>query len=247
MNCSISLSSISLSSIPLSLTTRLLHWSVALLMIGLTLLGYLMVKFEIWDLYALHKSLGVIALVLILPRAIIRLGKGWPTPVRQYPVYEALAAKAIHWGLLVSTLLIPVSGLCYSGAAGRGVALFGWFIIPMNPDINDPANVIPYSESIRDIAHAVHVYLPYIMLVLLLPLMYVGGYWTMAMGAPTHRPEADGDVQQFRHYEQAEQDRDGMAAQHARERAAQRMRQAKAEQPEAPEQRRQQILRDGGE
>ncbi len=30
------------SSIPLSLTTRLLHWSVALLMIGLTLLGYLM-------------------------------------------------------------------------------------------------------------------------------------------------------------------------------------------------------------
>ncbi|MDQ1882596.1 hypothetical protein RA180_01145 [Aeromonas salmonicida] len=40
-------SSIPLSSIPLSLTTRLLHWSVALLMIGLTLLGYLMVKFEI--------------------------------------------------------------------------------------------------------------------------------------------------------------------------------------------------------
>ncbi|MDR6993552.1 cytochrome b561 [Aeromonas salmonicida] len=120
MNCSIPL-----SSIPLSLTTRLLHWSVALLMIGLTLLGYLMVKFEIWDLYALHKSLGVIALVLILPRAIIRLGKGWPTPVRQYPAYEALAAKAIHWELLVSTLLIPVSGLCYSGAAGRGVALFG--------------------------------------------------------------------------------------------------------------------------
>lgn len=34
-------------STPLSLTTRLLHWSVALLMIGLTLLGYLMVKFEI--------------------------------------------------------------------------------------------------------------------------------------------------------------------------------------------------------
>ncbi|HAT05661.1 MAG TPA: cytochrome B, partial [Aeromonas salmonicida] len=64
-------------STPLSLTTRLLHWSVALLMIGLTLLGYLMVKFEIWDLYALHKSLGVIALILILPRAIIRLGKGW--------------------------------------------------------------------------------------------------------------------------------------------------------------------------
>lgn len=60
----------------LSLTTRLLHWSVALLMIGLTLVGYLMVKFEIWDLYALHKSLGVIALILILPRAILRLVRG---------------------------------------------------------------------------------------------------------------------------------------------------------------------------
>nr|WP_239413471.1 hypothetical protein [Aeromonas salmonicida] len=47
-------------------------------MIGLTLLGYLMVKFEIWDLYALHKSLGVIALVLILPRAIIRFGALFP-------------------------------------------------------------------------------------------------------------------------------------------------------------------------
>ncbi|MGL6599396.1 cytochrome b [Aeromonas veronii] len=60
----------------LSLTTRLLHWSVASLMIGLTLVGYLMVKFEIWDLYALHKSLGVIALILILPRAILCLVKG---------------------------------------------------------------------------------------------------------------------------------------------------------------------------
>ncbi|MGL4507067.1 MAG: cytochrome b, partial [Aeromonas sobria] len=44
----------------------------------------------------------------------------------------------------------------------------GWFIIPMNPDLNDPDNVIPYSESIRDIAHTLHVYLPYIMLALLL-------------------------------------------------------------------------------
>ncbi|MFQ1896721.1 cytochrome b [Aeromonas veronii] len=152
----------------LSLTTRLLHWSVALLMIGLTLVGYLMVKFEIWDLYTLHKSLGVIALILILPRAILRLVRGWPEPVRQYPVYEALAARAIHWGLLISTLLIPVSGLCYSAAAGRGVAIFGWSIIPMNPDIHDPANVIPLSESVRDIAHTVHIYLPYIMLAFLL-------------------------------------------------------------------------------
>lgn len=60
----------------LSLTTRLLHWSVALLMIGLTLVGYLMVKFEIWDLYALHKSLGVIALILILPAPFSALLKG---------------------------------------------------------------------------------------------------------------------------------------------------------------------------
>ncbi|EKP0295739.1 cytochrome b [Aeromonas veronii] len=152
----------------LSLTTRLLHWSVALLMIGLTLVGYLMVKFEIWDLYALHKSLGVIALILILPRAILRLVRGWPEPVRQYSVYEALAARAIHWGLLISTLLIPVSGLCYSAAAGRGVAIFGRSIIPMNPDIHDPANVIPFSESVRDIAHTAHIYLPYIMLAFLL-------------------------------------------------------------------------------
>lgn len=152
----------------LSLTTSLLHWSVALLMIGLTLVGYLMVKFEIWDLYALHKSLGVIALLLSLPRAILRLVKGWPEPVRQYPVYEALAVRAIHWGLLISTLLIPVSGLCYSAAAGRGVAIFGWSIIPMNPDIHDPANVIPFSESVRDIAHTVHIYLPYVMLAFLL-------------------------------------------------------------------------------
>ncbi|WP_253852725.1 cytochrome b [Aeromonas sp. CA23] len=153
---------------PLSLLTRFLHWSVALLMIGLTLLGYLMVKLEIWALYPLHKSLGVVALLLVVPRAIVRLGKGWPAPVRQYPRYEAMTAKMIHWGLLISTLLIPVSGICYSGAAGRGVTLFGWFIIPMNPDSNDPENVIPYSESLSDITHSAHVYLPYIMLAFVL-------------------------------------------------------------------------------
>ncbi|MGY3953824.1 cytochrome b, partial [Aeromonas salmonicida] len=77
----------------------------------------------------------------------------------------------VTWGWGNHDLLADLgnnAGLCYSGAAGRGVALFGWFIIPMNPDINDPANVIPYSESIRDIAHTVHVYLPYIMLAMLL-------------------------------------------------------------------------------
>jgi len=155
------------SASSLSVTTRVLHWSVALLMIGLTLLGYLMVKLELWDLYSLHKSLGVIALLLVIPRAFFRLKKGWPTPVRQYLRYEALGAKFIHWGLLLSTLLIPISGVCYSGAAGRGVALFGWFIIPMNPDLNDPESVIPYSELVRDIAHTVHVYMPYIMLAFL--------------------------------------------------------------------------------
>ncbi|MGL5537941.1 MAG: cytochrome b, partial [Aeromonas veronii] len=48
------------------------------------------------------------------------------------------------------------------------VAIFGWSIIPMNQDIHDPANVIPFSESFRDIAHTVHIYLPYIMLAFLL-------------------------------------------------------------------------------
>ncbi|WP_242798458.1 cytochrome b [Aeromonas hydrophila] len=155
-------------TLPLGSLKILLHWLVALLMIGLTLLGYLMVKFEVWDLYSLHKSMGVIALLIVVPRIIIRLGNRGIVSVRQYSRNEVLAAKMIHLGLLVSTLVIPVSGMLYSGAAGRGVAILGLSIIPMNLDGNDPANVVPYSEALRSAAHAIHIYMPYIMLAFLL-------------------------------------------------------------------------------
>ena len=59
----------------------------------------------------------------------------------------------------------------------------------------------------------------------------------------THGPHAHPDGQQFGYHECAEQRRDRVTAPNPCQRFAQRMRQAKAQQPEAPQDGGQQVLR----
>ena len=133
-----------------------LHWIVAVFIIGMVALGIYMDEFEVGRLYPIHKSLGVIAFVVIVPRVIWRAMNGWPQPVSQYKVWEQRLSKVVHWLLLIGMVLFPVSGMLMSGLGGHGVPLFGLELVPMNPDPANPQKMLPINGDMAKLAGGVH-------------------------------------------------------------------------------------------
>lgn len=145
-------------------STRLLHWAIALLMIGLLAVGWAMATFELYALYPLHKAIGVLALLLIVPRAVMRLLQGWPQPVGRYGALAHGVALLVHWLLLAGTVLMPLSGIVMSGAGGHGVSVFGWQLIAENPDPANPGDVLPFNAAWAGLGHTVHELAGYVLM-----------------------------------------------------------------------------------
>ncbi len=140
----------------LSPITIALHWLVALSIMGLLCLGLYMTEFEQWGLYHIHKSLGILLAFVVLIRVLWRIKSGWLVPAQKYSKWEVSLAKSIHWGLIVSTVLMPVSGMLYSGASGHGFGVFGFEILHSNHSPDNPSLVIPLSEFWSDVGQRVH-------------------------------------------------------------------------------------------
>jgi cytochrome b561 len=137
--------------------TRLLHWVVALLIIGLIVLGWWMVDLTYYDRWynrslELHKELGMIVLVLAALKigwAIFDVKPGFPETIKPW---ERVAANAVHHLFYLLMLLIPVTGYVISTSAGDGISTFGWLEVPA---------IFAVGESVRDLAIELHYYLAY--------------------------------------------------------------------------------------
>ena len=147
----------------LTRSTRWMHWLVAILMIGLVSAGLIMSTFELYFLYPIHQSLGMLALLVIVPRVIMRLMQGWPTPVRQYEAQEIILSKVIHWVLLLATLAMPVSGMINNWAGGWGLDIFGLQLAQAYPNPNKPEEMLVQNETLANIASMMHEYIGYIL------------------------------------------------------------------------------------
>ncbi|MBF0179000.1 MAG: cytochrome b [Magnetococcales bacterium] len=114
---------------------RVLHWLIAVLVIGMLGLGFYAVTLDYYDpLYhrsvAWHRSCGLVVAVLMGVRIVWRLTHP-PAPLPDsLPAWERWAAHANHLALYVVLIVLPVSGYLLSTADGRGVSLFGWFDFP---------------------------------------------------------------------------------------------------------------------
>lgn len=157
-----------------SRTTIILHWLVALLVV-FQLIGGLAMVGKIYSFYPIHKSMGIIAFLIIIARIAWRFKKGWPEPVGTHQRYELALAKFTHWLLLCCTLAQPLSGMLASGASGHGFGIFNIVtIIPANiVDTHSldtlgyrmPGDVVPYSEYWMNIGYALHSWVGYTMIV----------------------------------------------------------------------------------
>lgn len=113
---------------------KTLHWIIAVLIIGLLIVGWTMEdapatsKFMI---YTMHKSFGILVLALVLCRIVWRVADPPPPPAPEIPKLMHIAASLGHFGLYVLMLAMPLSGWILNSAAGRPLNLFtieGWSV-----------------------------------------------------------------------------------------------------------------------
>jgi cytochrome b561 len=115
----------------------LLHWSMALLVIGLAALGLYMVTLpdvgfstRKVTLVLLHKEFGVLALLLLATRLSWRVTQILPRLVDNLPDWQKLAARFVHLSFYGLLFALPMTGCLMSSAAGIPVSFFGLFMLP---------------------------------------------------------------------------------------------------------------------
>lgn len=113
--------------------TRLFHWLMALIIIGIIAVGFTMTSLDPsnqkWFLYAQHKAFGVIILALIPLRLIWRLVNPQPNYPPDLPKWQDKAATYNIRFLYLCMILMPCSGFIMSTFGGHPISMFGLFTI----------------------------------------------------------------------------------------------------------------------
>ena len=139
------------------LVTKVLHWLIAFLIIGLIWLGWYLVGltyFDRWYNESLewHKSLGMTVLGLALFKIGWQLYSPPPRNIGMLKPWERLGATVMHFVLLAVIVLLPVTGYLVSTSAGQGISVFRLFEVPA---------LVGKNDALRDVAIKVHFYLAY--------------------------------------------------------------------------------------
>ena len=135
--------------------SKLIHWITALIILGLLPLGFYMTLMDFSEtkltLYGLHKSFGLLVLILAFVRVFSWVIVRKPTHLDSHALWERIAAKLAHVILYLSLFLMPVSGWVMSSAGGFPIAFFG---IPV-------PHVMEKSEEIFKLSRQVHEFSSY--------------------------------------------------------------------------------------
>ncbi|MBR9868008.1 MAG: cytochrome b [Oceanospirillales bacterium] len=110
-------------------TTVVLHWIIAIAVIGSLMLGLYVEDLprgaEKFELIGLHKSVGVLVLVVAFYRLIWRIRNRLPERLSPVAQWQEKVTTVVHLILLAGTLLMPLSGMLMSIGNGHPVAVFG--------------------------------------------------------------------------------------------------------------------------
>jgi cytochrome b561 len=114
------------------LTSRILHWIMAVLILAMLFIGVAMVSsLSDYDrLVSIHKPIGILILVLAALRLVNRLIFPPPPLPSGMPVPLRVAAEASHWLLYALMFAQPLVGWAMLSAAGYPIALIGAFHLP---------------------------------------------------------------------------------------------------------------------
>lgn len=141
-----------------SRVARILHWIIALCVIGGLTLGLLHDPLE--DVFPaamwLHKSLGLTVLGLTVVRLSWRLTHRPPALPAEMPGWERSLAHLTHISFYALMLILPMSGWIFSSAGEYPLNWFGLFDVPKFG--------VTKQDPITGIAHEAHELLGFLML-----------------------------------------------------------------------------------
>lgn len=104
-----------------------LHWTIALLILGMIAVGLTMEDYPIsirFTAYNLHKSFGLTILALSLFRLYWRLSHTPPPYPESMKAWEKLAAKTTHWLFYFLIIAMPLSGWLFVSAFAKFPTVF---------------------------------------------------------------------------------------------------------------------------
>lgn len=138
------------------------HWMIACLILAMLALGFFLEDIPSdWQecAYTIHKSTGIIILLLML----LRLGWRWcniqPAYASTYPLVLRFLAHASHYAIYFVVIAMPISGWIMATAAGKIPHFLGWFYFPM-PGIT-------LNEALAGQMFQVHNFLAIVLIVLI--------------------------------------------------------------------------------
>lgn len=141
----------------------LLHWFMAIVIIGMLGVGLYMTDLPNGilklKLYGWHKEFGILILMLAVVRLCWRLAN-FPTRLASHelPTWQKLGAYSVHYAFYFMMFAMPITGWLISSAADLPVSFFGLFVLP---------DLIGPSESARKLLEVTHEYLGYGLMVLI--------------------------------------------------------------------------------
>lgn len=135
-----------------SLVHRLLHWTIALLIVLALIAGAFIWYFGFEGLnnsfgqpitgwiYKYHKTAGVLILALMLLRLGLRLGAGVPAPAASLTEGERRLSLSVHWLLYLAVIAMATTGWLATGAGGFPVEFLNWQLpglLAKNPPLSE--------------------------------------------------------------------------------------------------------------
>lgn len=134
------------------LVAKLFHWGLAGYLLAMLVFGRyiatMKVGFDNVYLFNVHKSFGLVALMLIIGRLIWRFYTPVPgTLTKGTGKWDLLLAHLTQMALYALMLAIPLTGWIASSASGIETTLFGWFNVPQ---------IAPASERVQDLFFGLH-------------------------------------------------------------------------------------------
>ncbi len=134
-----------------SFTSKFFHWTMSVIILTLLAVGLSMTRMDDsdlkWQIYAIHKSFGLIILLLLPMRLTWRLMNSRPHLDMVAP-WEKQTAITVHWLLYLAMFLMPMSGWIMSTASNHTPLFFGLFEIAAPVAVNQATASVAYNTHI---------------------------------------------------------------------------------------------------
>lgn len=115
--------------------TIVMHWLVAVIVLGLFGLGFWMVDLGYYDPWyqdgpELHQSIGIGLMLIMIFRLLLKVLQVKPQPLANHSNVERKVGNIVHLTLYFLIFFIMISGYLMSTVDGRDINIFDLFSVP---------------------------------------------------------------------------------------------------------------------